>query len=340
MEEDSKQNNEEERDIDVISEGLENVRTYSKSLTMDIFKDFSPKSNDLTIPYKVIRKSKHARNNNVREIILQVFNRPDKSLGMKAKLDLWGFESYSSYLYTICELNFLEGLIPVVDFGFLSPDEIKYLREVVAVFKTPLYCDVDCYQIQSGYTKKGLNYREKVFEWVNKLKYTSATGFFMHKGIDKQQVIDWIDHINSYLNTENSAILRLEIAFMPRFDIPGINLLSDDEIKDLYLFIKERLNVNLSINFLNASLNVNQFLFDNGEKDFGSIEYNSPERMEMFKALNEYACRKDCSFLSRFPITKDLILNEKYSKKLSQVFDAYRYKIKKDIIEKQKEFRA
>ena len=42
----------------------------------------------------------------------------------------------------------------------------------------------------------------------------------------------------------------------------------------------------------------------------------------------------------RFPLRRDFILAEKYSKKLGQVFEAYRYKLKKNIQEKVKETKA
>jgi hypothetical protein len=42
-------------------------------------------------------------------------------------------------------------------------------------------------------------------------------------------------------------------------------------------------------------------------------------------------------FQKRFPIKRDFIKDDFYSKKLGQVFDAYKYKIKKQITEKLKE---
>ena len=40
--------------------------------------------------------------------------------GIQSTLELWGFNSYVEYLYTMCELGFLEGLIPVIEFDFLE----------------------------------------------------------------------------------------------------------------------------------------------------------------------------------------------------------------------------
>ena len=79
----------------------------------------------------------------VREAHYEVFHRPDRSTSLRAMLDLWGFDSYVNYLYTVCELGFLEGVIPVVDFGFLTPDEMKHLSEVASIIKCPLFTEYD-----------------------------------------------------------------------------------------------------------------------------------------------------------------------------------------------------
>ena len=79
------------------------------------------------VPYSTIKLCKHARLEGAREVMYISGERPDKFPHVRALLDLWGFESYVDYVYTVSELGFLEGFIPVVELGFLSPVELKRL---------------------------------------------------------------------------------------------------------------------------------------------------------------------------------------------------------------------
>ena len=53
-----------------------------------------------------------------------------------------------------------------------------------------------------------------------------------------------------------------------------------------------------------------------------------------------FSNKLNIKFQQRFPLKKSFIKNELYSKKLGQVFDLYKYKIKKESQEKQKELKV
>ena len=78
-------------------------------------------------------------------------------------------------------LGFLEGLIPVVDFGFYLLMSLK-LHDVVALFRVPLFTETDL--IMDSYNislDRAKHVRSLSFEWVNKLGYANSTGF-VYKG--------------------------------------------------------------------------------------------------------------------------------------------------------------
>jgi uncharacterized protein YxjI len=54
-------------------------------------------------------------------------------------------------------------------------------------------------------------------------------------------------------------------------------------------------------------------------------------------AIEAFLEKKGFFLQQRFALRKDYIKNEKYSKKLGQVFDSYKYKIRKDEQERLKE---
>ena len=87
-----------EEDVLVLGEDDPDVITFSKSTTLSLYSYAEKKYTNLKIPYTTIKKAKNARSLGVREIIYEVFHRPDRSPLLRSKLDLWGFDSYVKYL--------------------------------------------------------------------------------------------------------------------------------------------------------------------------------------------------------------------------------------------------
>ena len=135
-----------ENEIKVIGEDAPNTVTYSRTLVISfsrLCKNKCPycgfnKKDGLTVPYSTIKQIKHARSKGIREVLYIAGERPDTFTHIRSALDLWGFSSYVDYIYTIAELGFLEGLIPVLDVGFLTPAEMKKISEVTAIIKIML----------------------------------------------------------------------------------------------------------------------------------------------------------------------------------------------------------
>lgn len=181
-----------EDNIPIIGEDLPNVITYSKALPFSLTNvnryayNYSRVSrpDELAVPYSSIKVTKDARGKGVREILVWAGERADKYPHIRATLDLWGFYSYVEYIYTVCELAFLEGLVPVLELGFLTPDEMRKLSEVVAVFK--IMIDSVDLNVQDEVYKhspsKRFDFRMELLTWASKLKVPISTGIVVGVG--------------------------------------------------------------------------------------------------------------------------------------------------------------
>ena len=97
---------------------------------------------------------------------------------------LWGFNSYIDYIYTVCELGFLEGLIPVIEIGFLYPEEMKKLAEICASVKIMLD-SVDLATQRKIYSQspgKNVEVRRKSLAWAGKFGLPTKTGILVGIG--------------------------------------------------------------------------------------------------------------------------------------------------------------
>ena len=76
----------------------------------------------------------------------------------------------------------------------------------------------------------------------------------------------------------------------------------------------------------------------NGEKDLGAFTSTFLHNNQGYwEDLTQRLRDNGKTLQQRFPLRKSFISNQRYSKKLGQVFDAYKYKIKKSLLEKNKE---
>ena len=335
----SEKSEEQDDDIQVINESEPDVITYSKELVVNLYNFVGGKHTNLTVPYSTIKIAKKAREMGFRQVTYELFSRPDKSSHLRSMLDLWGFRSYVNYLYTVCELGFLEGLVPVVDFGFLSPDEIKELHDVVALFKLQLFSDYD--YVMNKYdlrpADRSANIRLKSLEWVNKLGYANSAGFFAYSGQEKAQWKEWLEFIANLDQTYN-VIHEVSISTVSRTEDMKEKPLTLKEMRNLYTMARNIIPDGTPIVFPNASLDMQKFLISEGVTDLSTVfTDNSEENDVKYQEIIDFSGKNNKNLLRRFPIRKQFIQEEKYSKKLGQVFDSYKYKIKKQLQEKQKE---
>lgn len=336
-----------EADIDVLAEDAENAITYSKSTTVCLY-DYFTSYQKLLVPYSTIRAVKQARQYGAREVIYSATDRPHRYQQIKSLLELWGFGSYTSYLYTVTELGFLEGLLPVMDVGFLGPDEMRALSEITSLMRVPIESLDSFQQVEHQLIDRKLlrQYRLKNLEWASKLKIPTATGFVIGSDLYESNISKWLDTILD-LHDEFGLIheLRLEV-FREDLNLRKVKgkVPSKSEIVDVIKRVRsvlpDSITVNLPIEVLVKDVKA---FIKAGIRDFGSIDLDCETRSKDpvdLQALSEKVDDLGFTLQQRFPLKKKFILEEKYSKKLGQVFDAYRYKIRKDLQEKQKDSRT
>jgi len=330
-----------EEEILVLGEDDSDVITYSKSTTISLYSYSEKKYTNLKIPYSTIKSAKTARTSGIREVVYEVFHRPDRSSLLRSTLDLWGFDTYVNYLYTICELGFLEGLVPVVDFGFLTPDELEQLYEVVAIIKTPLYSDFDMLMDKDNIRKlaRSKEIKQKNLSWCSKLNLPISTGFFLHNNLSNSQIDNFADQISD-CSTNYETVHEVFINTHSRcpdikFENPSIA-----KLLKTYEILRNKIPSHVPIIFEHAPIKVLDELISNKELDIGCYSdkflfSNTGEKY--WNELTSMLKKHNKRLQQRFPLRKSFIKEQKYSKKLGQVFDSFKYKIKKELIEKQKE---
>tara|TARA_A100001015_G_C15033800_1_gene734755 strand:- start:1108 stop:2178 length:1071 start_codon:yes stop_codon:yes gene_type:complete len=340
-------------DIDILNEDQEGVITYSKALPITLsridrntYPNYSfLQSDTLTVPYSTINITKKAKEDGVKEGIYVAGGRPDQYTHVRAKLDLWGFPEFVDYLYTICELGFLEGIIPILDVGFLSPNEIRKMAEVCALIHVFIDSDQDVTQHLGKLTKaKKRDLRFKQIEWVSKLKTPVSTSILVAKGITKDQYKSNLEQIaqmhEKYGMIHNVTLHRYTNGIKTLY-----NKISEPTQKDVLQCIELAKSILPEDILLNTAIESAEEVPDfikAGINDLGSLltgvkSGKSKEAAELEAGIVTEIEKIGLRLHKRFPLKKAFIKNGQYSKKLGQVFDAYRYKIKKDAQEKLKE---
>ena len=342
-----------EEDIQVLGEDEPDVLTYSKAVTIVLSRmcrnkcpycAFSRRDN-VTVPYSMIKWAKKARAVGVREAIFAAGERADKFAHVRALLDLWGFDSYIDYIYTVCELGFLEGVIPVLEVGFLSPSEMRRVSEVVSLFKimldsvNPSRFD----QVYPNSPGKKIELRLKLLEWASKLKVPIVTGLLVGIGESKshkKEMLNTIGKLHQEYGMIHEVVLQNFIpepgtAFYRRNPPNKKVMLETAEMaleilpKDISVIVPLEMNPDYE-DFIRA-----------GIRDLGRIQEGrgliTPQTDISMEKIEQLAEKLGFRIQQRFPLRKSFIQANKYSSKLGQVFDSYSYKIKKHDQEKLKE---
>jgi FO synthase subunit 1 len=335
-----------DQDILVLGEDDPNVITFSHAVAFTLShacRNHCPycsfhKKDTLTVPYSTIKTAKKARTLGVREALYLSGERPDKFSQVRSVLDLWGFASYLDYVYTVCELGFLEGLIPVIEVGFLSPLELKKLSEICALNRVMLD-SVDNSAFSKVYSKspgKKLELRLKLLEWSGRLKFPTITGLMVGIGESKshrESVLKEITKIHQTYGTIHEVSIQ---NFIPEPGTPYSGKTPPSKA-DMLAVVEQVLAGLPSDITVTVPLALNTDMEDFikvGIRDFGHvIEGKNPyykTKPLTYEDMEATASKAGFRLQQRFPLKKSFIKNGIYSKKLGQVFDAYRYKIKKD----------
>lgn len=328
------------------------VITYSNSITIALTKhchnqceycDFPDIGGPLMVPYQTIKCFKKARQRKAREVNIVAGERPDTINLIRAKLDTWGFETYAEYVYTICELAFLEGLLPHLNIGYLTPKELRYLRDIAVSMEMNLETTnrelLD--SIHQNSPGKDPNIRVKFIESCGKLDIPVTTGIRVGMGENRQDRIEALTLIKS-IHEQYGHIQDVVLHnFIPkRRAVEKLQEVSQEIMLETVSIAREILPPGVRVR---VPIILNQEILkfiQAGVDDLGEIQpgensvlfpgrrYPKIEELEEELETNGYKLDR------RLPLYYDFILNQKYSKKLAQLLDKYRYKLNLSLQEK------
>ncbi len=347
-------NNEEE--IKVLGEDDSDVIVFSSAIAMPLTRKCRnqcnycgyQKDDSLRVPYSTIKLTKNARLRGIREAIYISGERPDKFPSIRATLDLWGFSSYLDYVYTVCELGFLEGLIPIIEVGALSQPELRKISEITALAKimldsvdTPLFQKV--YPLSPG---KQQELRLKAILACGKINFPVISGIMVGIGETKtyrKSTLRVLAEINKKYQHIHEVVIQ---NFVPVPGTPwaGKTGASHSDMLEIVEFAINTLpGVKVTVP-LATNPKFEDFI-KVGVRDLGSIcdiaDIRIPGSAPTLLENIEPKIRKmGFRLQQRFPLSLSFIRDGKYSKKLGQVFDAYKYKIKKEEQEKVKDTKS
>lgn len=315
----------------VLSSACRNQCTYCS---------FSNSQKDLVVPYSTIKVFKAARKAGAREANIISGERPDRFHGIRAKFDVWGFNSYIEYIYTVSELAFLEGLLVNLNVGYLSHSEMKYLSDIVATVE----CNLETLrrdflvegQVHHNSPSKDPDIRVKFLESAGKLNLPVITGLLVGIGEEPEDRIETLMKIKEiheeYGNIQLVRIVPCLPADTNTVLLPG---------SDLYQHTLEtiRLARELLPNEVDITTTINAFpdvmtLIEHGVTDLGEIRVYGRDSLNAqlpFRPIDEYQQvieNNELRFLKRLPIKNSYILVQKYSKKLGQFLDKYKIRLK------------
>ncbi len=326
----------------------ESVVTYSNAVDLVIstacrndcgYCSFKREQDHLVVPYSTIKVFKKARKSGAREANLIAGERPDSYTSVRAKFDIWGFNSYSEYLYTVAELAFLEGLLVNLNVGYLSFNELKYLREIIAsvecMVETTNVAMLD--DIQHKFSpSKNPEVRFKFLEYAGKLNIPTNTGMLIGIGESPEDRLQTISKVRE-LYDEYRSIQNFKIVpFVsdPKSKMKDYPNCSEELVLETVRIAKEILPSDIDISVpINICTNINRYV-QAGVNDFGQIRTCGPDAVfpkKRFESIEHYEKELDLigyQLAKRLPIKNSFVSSQKYSKKLGQFLDKYKLRLK------------
>jgi 7,8-didemethyl-8-hydroxy-5-deazariboflavin synthase len=330
-----------------------NIITYSRSVTVILSKicqnnclycDYNFSSivkesgkDDLIVPYSVISLCKEAKKKGVREVTLSCGQRPDEFTAVRAKLDNWGFSSFIDYVYTIAELCFLEGLLPHLDVGYITKDEITVIRRIVTSLTISLD-SIDEEFLNKIYNSPYLGLNKKLEMIKNAAEGKLPVTLRMMVGFgesvkSRKETLEAIKKIQEKYGNIQNVILQ---NFIPR---PGTDMADKkatdrntllNTIESARKILPE--DVVISVNYAHDQGTPFSFI-KAGVMDFGNFDYleekkNKLNYNSMLEDVSKSLLKHNMKFQHRLPIFSKYIMLNWYSRKLAQVLDKYRSVLK------------
>ncbi|MFH1428171.1 MAG: 7,8-didemethyl-8-hydroxy-5-deazariboflavin synthase subunit CofG [Candidatus Margulisiibacteriota bacterium] len=318
------------------------VITYSKSTIVPLSRlcrnkcgycDYRSENSSLTVPYKTIKMCKESRQLDCREALFTAGERPDRFSTVRSTLDIWGFASYIDYVCTVCELSFLEGLMPTVDIGYITYDEIKKIRRIIASMRMMLE-SIDKSLLKKVSHKesagKSPELRIEVLKNAGQLKVPVTTGILVGIGESKnarKETLEVIRDIHSeYKHIQNVVIQD----FVPSEGMAMKDVKPPDrsEMLNIIAMAREILPKDIVITVHpKAKQDIIDFIHA-GVTDLGSL---SQVYWPQIDGIRNDLAEHGYDLHKRLPIFERYILDKWYSRKLGQVMDRYRVMLKQDI---------
>ena len=225
----------------------------------------------------------------------------------------------------------------------MSPSELKKISEILAFVKILIpSTNLKYYEAKydKEYAKKYYEIRLKMLEWTGKLKIPVISGIIIGSDTTENNTKQTIDKVcefqEKYGNIHSISIQSEALLHSGKPTKKSDNLM----LKAIQYIKSTGIDFTLSTPPIHT-YNIEDFI-DEGITDLGSIPINPqilfPKTEQInFDELELLINKKGKELHQRLPIKYDYIKEGLYSKKLGQVFDSYKYKIKKYEQEKLKD---
>src|SRR5882724_1456777 len=115
--------------------------TFSRNLTLSLSRtcqcyckycSFATHTAHLYAPHEVLEIIDGAARRQVKELLVLTGERPEVNPEVRARLQEYGHEDFTSYVVWVCEQALERGLLPHTNLGVLAREELARLREVTA----------------------------------------------------------------------------------------------------------------------------------------------------------------------------------------------------------------
>lgn len=321
-----------------------NIVTYSRSMTVNLSRicanvcsycDYPQNKLDqsgyeLMVPYATIKLCAAARKHGVKEVRFVSGDRPDNFAAVRARLDLWGFQSYIEYVYTVCELVFLEGLIPSIEVGYVTKDELAIIRRMAA----SIVCMLDTVDdnILTKYApQRTLNSRLEVIKYAGEGKLPVTTGILVGMGESaksRKDAMEIIKHMHEKYGNIQNVVIQNYVPTKGNLNVKQGP--SQKEMLDTVELARKILPADIQLT-VPAVYNPEIMPFVKlGVRDIGLFDITPDKTLDLddqaklLATIEKQLKREDLGLQRRLPIFSKYITENWYSRKLAQVLDKYK----------------
>lgn len=324
-----------------------NIVTYSRSMTVNLSKicantcgycnypqnKLDQSGYELVVPYSTIKLCTAARKQGVKEVRFVSGDRPDNFAAVRARLDLWGFQSYIEYVHTVCELVFLEGLIPSIEIGYITKDELSIIRRMA----TAVVCMLDTVdeQILNKYApQRTLNSRLEVIKYAGEGKVPVTTGILVGMGEtikSRKDAMEIIKHMHEKYGNIQNVVLQNYVPAKGSLNVKQGP--SQKEMLDTVEMARKILPADIQLT-VPAVYNPEIMPFIKlGVRDIGLFDITTDKTLDIDQAkllatVEKQLSKENLGLQRRLPIFSKYIAENWYSRKLAQVLDKYKDMLK------------